>query len=68
MKFYHKMGPSGKIGKKYHPAKDAEIFLAALEIMRNHPRLKGVATHIETEMVFGRLSFEDGEDGEDSLG
>lgn len=46
-----------KKGRKYHQANDAEIFQTALEIMRNHPRLKGVAAHIELEMLFGKVTF-----------
>jgi hypothetical protein len=56
-----------KKGRKYQEALAAEIFLAALEIMEGHDRLKGVAEHVKLEMLFGKVRFPDSE-GEQGSG
>lgn len=54
MKLYRK---KGKAGKYYQEATVSEIFREALEIMRNHPRLRNIAQTIEDDMIFGYVTF-----------
>ena len=50
---------------RYLPATNAEVMLRALEIMRNHDRLKGLAEQIDLAIMMGHVTIKGEEDTAD---
>ena len=48
---------------RYIEATNPEIMIRALEIMRNHPRLKGKAEEIELAIMMGHVTIREEESG-----